>query len=119
MISVILALSFVVVLHELGHIIMIIVFNATENRRFFDFYIRINMENLYVAHVKFDKPYKNLVVSISGSLFPLFVTSLMSSIYNNQFLSISFIFSIANLLFLHPSFPDGKNALDSIKEMGR
>ena len=119
MITFILAIILTIILHELGHIICIMIFNGTEGRKLFDFHIRMNFKYIYVSHMKFNKPYKNFIVAISGSAFPLVVAVLLTSMFQFQFTSIMLLLAILNLLFLHPVFPDGKNVLNSMKEMER
>ncbi|PXW85252.1 hypothetical protein DFR56_11118 [Pseudogracilibacillus auburnensis] len=119
MMAFILAMILTFVLHELGHIICIMIFNVTEGRRIYDFRIKIGLKHIYVTHIKYKKPFKNLIVAISGSAFPLLIAIVITGMFTSQFTSLMFLLAILNLLFLHPMFPDGKNALSSMKEMER
>lgn len=119
MINLILAMVLTFVLHELGHIICIMIFNVTEGRRIYDFSFKIGLKNIYVTHKKYKKSYKNLIVAISGSAFPLLIVIFITSMFHSQMTSLMFLSAILNLLFLHPKFPDGENALSSMKEMER
>lgn len=119
MITIVLALFLTVVLHELGHVVCIMIFNVTEGRRINDFSIHITYKYIFVSHIKFEKSYKNLIVALAGAVFPLLLAFLLASMFTHQFISILLLLTILNLMFLHPIFPDGKNVLSCIKEMER
>ncbi|MFS0647584.1 hypothetical protein [Siminovitchia sp. 179-K 8D1 HS] len=119
MITVFLAVILTIILHEMGHIISIIIFNSTEGRKLCDFRIQIGIKYIFVSHKKFNKPFKNFIVAISGSVFPILAAVFLTRMFNTQLTSIMLLLAIGNLLFLHPVFPDGKNALHSLKEMER
>ncbi len=117
MMMVVLTATLTIILHELGHIICIVIFNITEGRRICDFSISVSFTSIFISHMKFKKPYKNLIVALSGSVFPLFVAAVLTVVFHSQFTAMMLLLAILNLLFLHPKFPDGKNVLNSINEM--
>ncbi|RDW20779.1 hypothetical protein [Oceanobacillus chungangensis] len=117
MVILISATLLVLIVHEIGHIIPIIVFNVLEKRPFYYFSIEINAKYFYVNHEKFDKHYKNLIVAICGSLFPILVSVIVVTIIDNQFTNLVTLLSFGNLLMLHPKLPDGRNIINILKEM--
>ncbi len=118
MMNCILASILVFFIHELGHILGIMVFNVSEHRKINDFKIEMNLRCFYVVNKKFDKSYKNFIVAIAGSLLPIVISIMLTVFWNTQFVSIFFLFSLLNIIFLHPKFPDGQNVTKSLKEMG-
>ncbi|OQR53436.1 hypothetical protein CDB3_29815 [Bacillus sp. CDB3] len=117
MIYCILASILVVVIHELGHILGIMIFNLSEHRKFNEYTIEISSKYFYVVHKEFNQPYKNFLVAIAGSLLPIIVASTLTIFFNTQFVSIFFLFSLLNIIFLHPKLPDGQNVIKLLKEM--
>ncbi|RAS90836.1 hypothetical protein A3863_07575 (plasmid) [Priestia endophytica] len=119
MIEFFLAVFLTVTLHELGHIFFIIIFNYTEGRDLFNFKVEFNFKYFYVVNERYSNPIKNLIVSLSGSLFPVLLSILLINVMNSNFVNIVFLTSLFNLLFLHPRLPDGQNILNSLEEMRR
>lgn len=119
MIDFLAALILVFIMHELGHIIAIMAFNVTEDKPFYHLGFELNFKHFYVLHEKFEVPYKNLIVALCGSLFPIFLSIIFIIATDNQFTNIFALLSFANIIMLHPSLPDGKNVIHTMKEWGK
>lgn len=117
MITFILALIIVFIAHELGHIIFIMMFNVTEKKPFYYIAFEINMKYFLVIHEKFNSHLKNIIVAMSGSLFPVFISIMFIIIKKNQFTNIFLFLSLVNLVMLHHHLPDGKSIVNILKEM--
>ncbi|MFD2045503.1 hypothetical protein ACFSTA_17605 [Ornithinibacillus salinisoli] len=117
LIIIILATLLVLIVHEIGHIIPIMIFNVLEKKPFYYFAIEINAKYFYVTHEKFNRHIKNFIVAICGSLFPIFISIIVINIINNQFTSLFTLLAFGNLVMLHPKLPDGKNITNILIEM--
>ncbi|WP_018930524.1 metalloprotease family protein [Gracilibacillus lacisalsi] len=117
LIQLMLATLLVLIVHEVGHIIPIMLFNILEGKPFYYFGIEINFKYFYVTHEKFDHNIRNLIVAISGCLFPIFVAILMFNIIDTAFTSLFILLAFGNLIMLHPNLPDGKNIINILTEM--
>lgn len=118
MIVFLLAVSLTVVVHELGHILAIIIINSKEKRKLLQFKIQVNIKYFYVIHDKYSNPFYNLMVAIAGPVAPVLLAILFVNLGRGNFITVFLLTSLFNLLFMHPSLPDGKNIIRSIKEMG-
>ncbi|MFD2922269.1 hypothetical protein [Halobacillus naozhouensis] len=119
MIDFLLALALVFIMHELGHVLAIMILNGTENIPFYHLGFEWSFKYFYVIHEKFEAPFKNLVVAVSGSLFPIALSIALLLTFDNQFSNIFTLLSFANLIMLHPNLPDGKNIISSLNEWGK
>ncbi|WP_374065600.1 hypothetical protein [Paraliobacillus sp. JSM ZJ581] len=79
--------------------------------------MRFNIKFFYVIHEKFEKDIKNLIVAISGCLFPIVISSIIFSFINNQITNMFILVAFGNLVMLHPRLPDGENIIKILKEM--
>lgn len=116
MIEFICALFLVFFTHELGHMVVIMLFNVTESKPFYHLRFEWNNRYFYVVHEKFKKQFKNIIVAVSGSIFPILFSLILIFFINNQFTNIFTLLSLANLTMLHPRFPDGRNLISAVKE---
>lgn len=107
----------VMLTHELGHLIPIMLFNITENRLFYHFHIEINWKYFYIVNAKFENPYKNLIVAVSGTLLPIIISIVLLLIESNSFTNIYAFLSFICIVMLHPKLPDGKNVVEILEEM--
>ncbi len=110
------SLALVFIIHELGHVLVIMILNVTEDKPFYYIGFEFNLKHFYVIHEKFNSPSKNLAVAVSGSLFPIVLSLSFMLVINNQFTNIFTLLSFANLIMLHPNLPDGKNITSSLHE---
>ncbi|GAA0432639.1 hypothetical protein GCM10008934_22600 [Virgibacillus salarius] len=112
-----LSLISVIIFHELGHIIAVIFCNVSEKRGFFDFRISISVKAISIHHKKFKKPLKNATIAFSGPIFPIIISALLNLYIESNYVSMLFLLSLFNILFLHPSLPDGKNVVNNFKKI--
>ncbi|MFA3773655.1 hypothetical protein [Bacillus safensis] len=107
----------VVLIHELGHMLMIMVCNKIEKRPLFDFVITIDWKHVAVVHEKFVRPSFNMMVALAGPLFPVLCSIVLFMICKHPVSHQLLFFSLLNTVMLHPACPDGKNITASLKEM--
>lgn len=71
MMGLVISLLAVVLIHELGHMLMIMVCNKVEKRPLFDFVVTIDWKHVAIIHETFARPSFNLMVALAGPLFPV------------------------------------------------
>ncbi|KWW21000.1 hypothetical protein AS888_15365 [Peribacillus simplex] len=116
MIEFICAFLLVFLIHELGHIVAIMIFNVTESKPFYHLRFEWNIKYFYVVHEKFTKQSKNILVAVSGPILPVLLSLILIFIINNQFTKLFTLLRFVNLTMLHPRFPDGRNIINAVKE---
>ncbi|WP_144483537.1 metalloprotease family protein [Bacillus safensis] len=107
----------VVVIHELGHMLMVMLCNKIEKRPPFDFVITIDWKHVAVVHETFARPSFNMMVALAGPLFPVLCSIMLFMIWKHPVSHQLLFFSLLNTVMLHPACPDGKNITASLKEM--
>ncbi|WP_144494122.1 hypothetical protein [Bacillus sp. WP8] len=107
----------VVLIHELGHMLMVMVCNKIEKRPLFDFVITIDWKHVAVVHEKFVRQSFNMMVALAGPLFPVLCSIVLFMIWKHPVSHQLLFFSLLNTVMLHPACPDGKNITASLKEM--
>ncbi|MFE5470886.1 metalloprotease family protein [Bacillus safensis] len=107
----------VVVIHELGHMLMVMLCNKIEKRPLFDFVITIDWKHVAVVHETFARPSFNMMVALAGPLFPVLCSIVLFMIWKHPVSHQLLFFSLLNTVMLHPACPDGKNITASLKEM--
>ncbi|MFJ7162360.1 hypothetical protein ACIQT5_11090 [Bacillus safensis] len=107
----------VVLIHELGHMLMIMLCNKIEKRPLFDFVITIDWKHVAVVHEKFVRTSFNMMVALAGPLFPVLCSLVLFMIWKHPVSHQLLFFSLLNSVMLHPACPDGKNITASLKEM--
>lgn len=107
----------VVVIHELGHMLMVMLCNKIEKRPIFDFVITIDWKHVAVVHETFARPSFNMMVALAGPLFPVLCSIVLFMIWKHPVSHQLLFFSLLNTVMLHPACPDGKNITASLKEM--
>lgn len=107
----------VVVIHELGHMLMIMLCNKIEKRPPFDFVVTIDWKHVAVVHETFARPSFNMMVALAGPLFPVLCSIVLFMIWKHPVSHQLLFFSLLNTVMLHPACPDGKNITASLKEM--
>ncbi|MBG9816315.1 MULTISPECIES: metalloprotease family protein [Bacillus] len=107
----------VVVIHELGHMLMVMLCNKIEKRPPFDFVITIDWKHVAVVHETFARPSFNMMVALAGPLFPVLCSIVLFMIWKHPVSHQLLFFSLLNTVMLHPACPDGKNITASLKEM--
>ncbi|KML11154.1 membrane protein [Bacillus safensis] len=107
----------VVVIHELGHMLMVMLCNKIEKRPLFDFVITIDWKHVAVVHETFARPNFNMMVALAGPLFPVLCSIVLFMIWKHPVSHQLLFFSLLNTVMLHPACPDGKNITASLKEM--
>ncbi|APT45253.1 hypothetical protein [Bacillus safensis] len=107
----------VVVIHELGHILMVMLCNKIEKRPLFDFVVTIDWKHVAVVHETFGRPSFNMMVALAGPLFPVLCSIVLFLIWKHPVSHQLLFFSLLNTVMLHPVCPDGKNITASLKEM--
>lgn len=107
----------VVMIHELGHILMIMLCNKIEKRPPFDFVVTIDWKHVAVVHETFARPSFNMMVALAGPLFPVLCSIVLFMIWKHPVSHQLLFFSLLNTVMLHPACPDGKNITASLKEM--
>ncbi|UQZ94319.1 metalloprotease family protein [Bacillus safensis] len=107
----------VVVIHELGHMLMVMLCNKIEKRPPFDFVITIDWKHVAVVHETFARPSFNMMVALAGPLFPVLCSIVLFMIWKHPVSHQLLFFSLLNTMMLHPACPDGKNITASLKEM--
>ncbi|MDI0273830.1 metalloprotease family protein [Bacillus safensis] len=107
----------VVVIHELGHMLMVMLCNKIEKRPLFDFVITIDWKHVAVVHETFARPSFNMMVALAGPLFPVLCSIVLFMIWKHPVSHQLLFFSLLNMVMLHPACPDGKNITASLKEM--
>ncbi|PRO41771.1 hypothetical protein [Bacillus sp. LLTC93] len=117
MMELLISLIAVVLVHELGHMLMVMVCNKIENRPLFDFVVMVDWKHMSVVHEKFARPSFNLMVALAGPLFPVICSGVLFFMWKHPLSHPLLFFSLLNTVMLHPSCPDGKNVTASLKEM--
>lgn len=107
----------VVMIHELGHMLMVMLCNKIEKRPLFDFVITIDWKHVAVVHETFARPSFNMMVALAGPLFPVLCSIVLFMIWKHPVSHQLLFFSLLNTVMLHPACPDGKNITASLKEM--
>ncbi|UYO35200.1 hypothetical protein NF868_14275 [Bacillus zhangzhouensis] len=107
----------VVLIHELGHMLMVMVCNKIEKRPLFDFVVTIDWKHVAVAHETFARPSFNMMVALAGPLFPVFCSIVLFLLWKHPVSHQLLFFSLLNTVMLHPACPDGKNITASLKEI--
>lgn len=101
-------------LHELGHIIAIVICNISTGRKWNCFEITFLVNKVSIAHLKFSKK-NNIFIAVLGPVFPLiFVLACYSLNLFAQSLGFAFLLSLIHLLFLSPYFRDGRNIMSNL-----
>lgn len=106
----------IIILHELGHILMVILFNGSENRRRFDFKVNITANVIEIQHDRFKSRMKNIVVASAGALFPFIFCILLYVLVDGAFVGLLLFLSVLNFAFILPVFQDGKNIVYNLKK---
>ncbi|TQR25154.1 metalloprotease family protein [Bacillus safensis] len=117
MIELVCSFLVVVVIHELGHMLMVMVCNKFQKRALFDFVITIDRKHVAVVHETFVRPSFNMMVALAGPLFPVLCSIVLFMIWKHPVSHQLLFFSLLNTVMLHPACPDGKNITASLKEM--
>lgn len=112
----IVSLVIVLFLHELGHILAIIFYNWTENRKLLNFKIKISWHSFEVHNLVFENKLKNIVIACAGAIFPFFFCVTYFLLTNGSLAGMLVFASLLNFALLLPVFPDGKNVLDNMKK---
>ncbi|MEK5337811.1 hypothetical protein NSS92_17580 [Bacillus sp. FSL M8-0166] len=117
MIELVFSFLAVVVIHELGHMLMVMLCNKIEKRPPFDFVITIDWKHVAIVHETFARPSFNMMVALAGPLFPVLCSIVLFMIWKHPVSHQLLFFSLLNTVMLHPACPDGKNITASLKEM--
>ncbi|WP_375566355.1 hypothetical protein ACE6HX_15790 [Bacillus pumilus] len=117
MMGLVISLLAVVLIHELGHMLMVMVCNKFEKRPIFDFVMMIDWKQVAIVHETFARPSFNLMVALAGPLFPVLCSSVLFLMWKHPVSHQLLFFSLLNTVMLHPACPDGKNITASLKEM--
>lgn len=117
MMGLVISLLAVVLIHELGHMLMIMVCNKIEKRPLFDFVVTIDWKHVAIVHETFARPSFNLMVALAGPLFPVLCSIVLLLTWKHSVSHQLLFFSLLNTVMLHPACPDGKNITVSLKEM--
>ncbi|MCY7616700.1 MULTISPECIES: membrane protein [Bacillus] len=117
MMGLVISLLAVVLIHELGHMLMVMVCNKFEKRPLFDFVMMIDWKQVAIVHETFDRPSFNLMVALAGPLFPVLCSIVLFLMWKHPVSHQLLFFSLLNTVMLHPACPDGKNITASLKEM--
>ncbi|EDW22581.1 hypothetical protein FO510_03370 [Bacillus pumilus] len=117
MMGLVISLLAVVLIHELGHMLMIMVCNKVEKRPLFDFVVTIDWKHVAIIHETFARPSFNLMVALAGPLFPVLCSIVLLLTWKHSVSHQLLFFSLLNTVMLHPACPDGKNITVSLKEM--
>ncbi|MEK4791695.1 hypothetical protein [Bacillus sp. FSL K6-2971] len=117
MMGLVISLLAVVLIHELGHMLMVMVCNKIEKRPLFDFVVTIDWKHVAIVHETFSRPSFNLMVALAGPLFPVLCSIVLFLMWKHPVSHQLLFFSLLNTVMLHPACPDGKNITASLKEM--
>jgi len=117
MIELVMSFLAVVLIHELGHMLMVMVCNKIEKRPLFDFVVMIDWKHVAVVHEAFARPSFNLMVALAGPLFPVLSSIVLFLLWKHPVSHQLLFFSLLNTVMLHPACPDGKNITASLKEI--
>ncbi|HBU90148.1 hypothetical protein [Bacillus pumilus] len=117
MMGLVISLLAVVLIHELGHMLMVMVCNKIEKRPLFDFVVTIDWKHVAIVHETFARPSFNLMVALAGPLFPVLCSIVLFLMWKHPVSHQLLFFSLLNTVMLHPACPDGKNITASLKEM--
>lgn len=117
MMELLICLIAVVVIHELGHILMVMLCNKIEKRPLFDYVVMIDWKHVSIVHETFARPSFNMMVALAGPLFPVICSTVLFLIWKHPMTHPLLLFSLLNTVMLHPACPDGKNITASLKEM--
>ncbi|MCW1835214.1 zinc metalloprotease [Bacillus xiamenensis] len=117
MMELLICLIAVVVIHELGHILMVMLCNKIEKRPLFDYVVMIDWKHVSIVHETFARPSFNMMVALAGPLFPVICSAVLILIWKHPMTHPLLLFSLLNTVMLHPACPDGKNITASLKEM--
>ncbi|AOZ89256.1 hypothetical protein BK049_11510 [Bacillus xiamenensis] len=117
MMELLICLIAVVVIHELGHILMVMLCNKIEKRPLFDYVVMIDWKHVSIVHETFARPSFNMMVALAGPLFPVICSAVLFLIWKHPMTHPLLLFSLLNTMMLHPACPDGKNITASLKEM--
>lgn len=117
MMELLICLIAVVVIHELGHILMVMLCNKIEKRPLFDYVVMIDWKHVSIVHETFGRPSFNMMVALAGPLFPVICSAVLFLIWKHPMTHPLLLFSLLNTVMLHPACPDGKNITASLKEM--
>lgn len=109
------AIFLVILLHELGHLLPVLLFNLLEKRAV---RIQISFKMAEVIHEPFSKSWMNIIIALGGVIFPFLLLYLLQLLFNVPFLHLMFIISLFNFIFILPIFPDGRNMMNLL-EKGR
>ncbi|WP_026675302.1 hypothetical protein [Alkalihalobacterium bogoriense] len=101
----------IIFLHELGHLLTVILLNRTEDREWQDFRIKITANSIEVQHPRFKSRIKNIIVASAGVFFPIIVCFSIYILFDGPIIGLLVFLSILNFAFILPCFPDGKNIL--------
>ncbi|MFS3914898.1 hypothetical protein ACL9ST_11665 [Bacillus australimaris] len=117
MIGLVMSVLAVVLIHELGHMLMVMVCNKIDKRPLFDFVVMIDWKHVAVVHEAFARPSFNLMVALAGPLFPVLSSIVLFLLWKHPVSHQLLFFSLLNTVMLHPACPDGKNITASLKEI--
>ncbi|KPN14614.1 hypothetical protein AKG37_05980 [Bacillus australimaris] len=117
MIELVMSVLAVVLIHELGHMLMVMVCNKIDKRPLFDFVVMIDWKHVAVVHEAFARPSFNLMVALAGPLFPVLSSIVLFLLWKHPVSHQLLFFSLLNTVMLHPACPDGKNITASLKEI--
>ncbi|AKU30189.1 MULTISPECIES: hypothetical protein [Bacillus] len=117
MMTLLFCLIAVVLIHELGHILMVMVCNKIEKKPIFDYVVMIDWKHVSIVHEKFSRPGFNMMVALAGPVFPVICSGVLFFMWRHPVTHPLLLFSLLNTVMLHPACPDGKNIIASLKEM--
>lgn len=117
MIELLISFIAVVLIHELGHMLMVMICNKMEKRPLFDYVLLFDLKHVSVVHEKFARPSFNFLVALAGPVFPILCSCVLFLVWEHPMSHQLLLFSLLNMVMLHPACPDGKNITASLKEM--
>lgn len=98
----------VIMLHESGHIIMIMLFNKIYNRGIFNFQLNVNLTSIEVIHKTFPNPWANILIACFGTVNPIIFSIIFYKLYFSDFWGVTMLLSIISIYNIFPFAPDGK-----------
>lgn len=117
MMELLISLIAVVFIHELGHMLMVMVCNKIEKRPLLDYVVTVDWKHVSIVHEKFARPSLNVMVALAGPVFPVICSVVLFLIWKHPISHQLLFFSLLNTVMLHPACPDGKNITASLQEM--
>jgi len=107
----------VILLHELGHILMIILFNIVYRRGIFNFKLKLTLTSVEVINNTFPNPWANILIACFGTINPLIFSFVFYSIYSNNFWGVTMFLSILSIYNIFPFAPDGNIINYNLKKL--